>query len=133
MKSTHHEIDSTPGSQNGSPKKLKNRLGKAVGSGSSKKPRQHVGRKDDHTLFFERHRPIQNKLDHNASFDGTMFETFGPEFEQVKMQDYRRVFTVIDAEGKSYASPGFHFVNRLGYFIVEIPWTDEQELRCYKL
>lgn len=133
MKSTHYEIDTTPGSQNGSPMKLNNWLGKAVGSGSSKNPRQHVGRRDDQTLFFERHKPIQNKLDRHASYGGTMFETFGPDWDQVKKQDYHSVFTLIDAEGKSYASPGFHFVNRLGYFIVEIPWTDEQEMRDYEL
>ena len=98
----------------------------------SKIPKQHVGRRDDYTLFFERHKPIQNKLDYNACFGGTMFETYGPELEQVKKQDYHNVFTYVDYDGKSYASPGFHWFNRLGYFIVEIPWTDEQG-RTYRL
>ncbi len=133
MKSTHHEIDTTPGSQNAPAKKLRNRLGKAVSSGSSKKPRQHVGRRDDQTLFFERHKPIQNKLDRHACFEGTMFETYGKEWEHVKKQDDHHVFTLVDVGNKSYAIPGFHFVNRNGYFIVEIPWTDEQEMRAYLL
>ena len=88
-------------------------------------------RRCDYELFFDRHKPIQNKLA-NGCFDGCMFETFGQELEEVEKHDDQHIFTLVDVEGKSYASPGFHFVNRLGYFIVEIPWTYERR-RYYTL
>ena len=89
-------------------------------------------RKDDWTLFFERHKPVTNQFV-EAPYDGAMFETYGEEFEFVKKQSSNNLFTLVEAEGKMYACPGFHFVNRLGYFVVSIPWTAKQEQRTYKL
>lgn len=91
------------------------------------------GRRDDYTLFFERHRPILNQIETNASNDGCMFETYGKEEELVRQQPAERIFTLIEAEGRCYACPGFHWVNRQGYFIVDIPWTSKTEDRNYKI
>ena len=39
---------------------------------------------------------------------------------------HERIWTMIDGDGR-YANlvNGIHFVNRLGYFVTELPWTED--------
>jgi hypothetical protein len=68
------------------------------------------------------YKPIQNHIDTNASFDGAMFETYGDEVAFVKEQDGSYIWTYGDGDdGGSYIWNGWHFVNRIGYFITEVP------------
>jgi len=68
------------------------------------------------------YRPILNHIDTNASFDGTMFETYGDEVEFVKEQPENRIWMYGDGDnGNTYIWSGWGFVNRIGYFITEIP------------
>jgi len=68
------------------------------------------------------YKPIKNHIDTNASFDGEMFETYGDEVEFVKAQDEDRIWMYGDGDdGGSYIWNGWHFVNRIGYFITEVP------------
>ena len=70
----------------------------------------------------EKFKPITNHIDENASFDGAMFETYGDEVAFVKEQDGAYIWTYGDGDnGGSYIWNGWHFVNRLGYFITEVP------------
>ena len=74
--------------------------------------------------FFEQFKPIKNTLDDNASYEGTMFETFGEELEEVKKTLATKplhVWTIADCEDNHFISEGYHFVDRIGYFITEIP------------
>jgi hypothetical protein len=41
--------------------------------------------------------------------------------------DPRLVWTVLDCDGRLYLSPGFRFVNRIGYVLCRTPWTDGDE------
>jgi len=51
------------------------------------------------------------------------------DFADVKDEDARRVWTIVDGEGGGmYALPGFHVVNRVGYVLTEKPWTDENDV-----
>jgi hypothetical protein len=79
----------------------------------------------DQDTFFERHRPIVNHIDSNASFDfgfgGCLFETFGEELVFVRLQDPACVWTVVDTDGVLTIESGFHCVNRVGYFVSETP------------
>ena len=86
-------------------------------------------------LFLDRHKPKLNHLEPNAACDGFMFETFGDEWQFVKSQPVNHVFTITEGDnGKNwYAGPGFHIVNRIGYFVTEIPWTSENESKIYKV
>jgi len=81
-------------------------------------------------VWEKKFQPIKNKLDKNASIDGYMFETYGKEVAAVKKQiekDHNTVWTVIDGMNrKTYAIPGWHFVNRLGYFITKVPYENEE-------
>jgi hypothetical protein len=72
--------------------------------------------------WFDTYKPIKNHIDVTSSFDGHMFETYGDELEFVKAQDENRIWMYGDGDdGGSYIWNGWHIVNRIGYFITEVP------------
>ena len=76
--------------------------------------------------WIEQYKPITNHIDKHASFDngegGIMFETYGDEVEFVKSQSPDKIWMYGDGDdGGSYIWSGWGFVNRLGYFITEVP------------
>jgi hypothetical protein len=71
--------------------------------------------------FIRIYKPKKNHLDPNASWDGYMFETFGAELEAVKAAPANCIWTLYDDMS---ISSGYHYVNRLGYFICEVPCTE---------
>lgn len=83
--------------------------------------------------WLEEFKPITNHLDDNASFqneddEGIMFETYGDELDFVKQQNPKCVWTYHHGENNStYIVNGFGFVNRLGYFVTEVPCPDNTE------
>lgn len=65
---------------------------------------------------------LTNHLDDNASFDGCMFETYGPEHEFVRQQNPLCIWTVLeDFDGNPAVASGYKWVNRLGYLISTRP------------
>jgi hypothetical protein len=80
--------------------------------------------------WFNTYKPIINHLDPNASFQtdegvGYMFETYGDEVEFVKKQNPNCIWTYGDGDdGGGYIWSGWHLVNRIGYFITEVPFPD---------
>lgn len=69
---------------------------------------------------------IQNHLDDNSSFDGVMFETYGDEVKFVQsMIEENRVITLAEYDGEMCIVNGFHFVDRIGYFVTEKSITEE--------
>jgi hypothetical protein len=84
----------------------------------------------DYEEFIETYKPITNHIDTNASFDGMMFETYGEEVEFVKAQDENRIWMYGDGDdGGSYLWSGWGFVNRIGYFITEVPFPDNTTIQ----
>lgn len=79
----------------------------------------------DLIMWEEKYKPIKNHLDDNASWDGTMFETYGEELAFVKAQAPNTIWTYGEEDGKFYIQAGWHYVNRIGYFITEVPFEDE--------
>ena len=76
----------------------------------------------DFDEWCDTYKPIPNNIDTNASFNGTMFETYGAEVEFVKKADPAHIWTYGDGDdGGSYVWNGWSFVNRIGYFITEVP------------
>jgi len=82
----------------------------------------------------EMFKPIANHIDpQGASFggfeegkeDGIMFETYGKELEYVVETVNKgradTVWTYVDGDNGTYVIKGMHFVNRIGYFITELP------------
>jgi hypothetical protein len=75
------------------------------------------------------YKPIPNHIDKGASFNdgehGYMFETYGAEYEFVKKADPSYIWTYGDGDdGGTYIWSGWSFVNRIGYFITEVPFSE---------
>jgi hypothetical protein len=91
----------------------------------------------------EKYKPIKNTIspypDEHAEFD--MFETYGEELEFVKAQDPRNIWTYLDGDSSSLLVQGFSYVNRISYYICEVPFTEgdpevvvisvDTECECY--
>lgn len=72
--------------------------------------------------WVETYKPMKNPIDTNASMDGYMFETYGDEVALVKNQDKDRIWMYGDGDdGGTYIWNGWGFVNRIGYFITQVP------------
>ncbi|HEY4062281.1 MAG TPA: hypothetical protein VGM30_10295 [Puia sp.] len=82
------------------------------------------------TEFEEKFSPQRNHLVESAAFNDFMYETYGQELEYVEKQDPLSIWTVLDGDGSvpSVVS-GFHFINRLGYIIAEVPRTPEEDVQ----
>lgn len=106
--------------------------------------------------FHEKYKPIKNHLDNNATWDGCLFETFGEELQHCfnLSQKENRVWTIVecdevneeditddveydpqDEDDDDYQPPclyiisGFHYVNRQGFLITEVPYEQEIEVK----
>ena len=77
--------------------------------------------------WLETYKPKTNHIDSNASWNGTMFETYGEEVEFVQSTPDNFVWTLLEGdEGQTLISNGYSFVNRLGYFVCEVPWNENE-------
>jgi hypothetical protein len=84
----------------------------------------------DYDEWVETYKPILNHIDTNASFDGMMFETYDEEYAFVKATDGNRIWMYGDGDdGGSYIWSGWGFVNRLGYFITEVPFPEDTTIQ----
>ena len=80
--------------------------------------------------WFKTYKPIKNNLVMDSSFDGHMFETYGEEVEFVKAQDENRIWMLGDGDdGGMYIWSGWGFVNRIGYFVTEVPFPDNTTIQ----
>jgi hypothetical protein len=91
--------------------------------------------------FEEQFKPIKNHLVSDP--DQLMFETYGEEdaFVISKIAE-RKVWSYADGDYCSYVSNGYHYVNRIGYYVCELPYEEnveyqiivstEEECVCYK-
>ena len=69
--------------------------------------------------------PIKNKISKYATDDLITFETYGEEHEYIKLQDDHNVWTEVDGDSGTYILSGYHYVNRIQYYITANPWDDE--------
>ena len=74
--------------------------------------------------WVDTYKPIKNE---NNDWGGTYsaFETYSPEVDFVWSKPDNLVWTEIDGDEGSYIIAGKHLVNRLQYFVCEVPWEDE--------
>jgi hypothetical protein len=91
--------------------------------------------------FEEQFRPIKNHFRKDP--DEIMFETYGEELEFVVSKvEENKVWTYGDGDYCTYVSGGYHYINRIGYYITEVPMekdteyqitvSTEEECSCYK-
>jgi hypothetical protein len=71
-------------------------------------------------------RPIQNQF-YPDQPETTMFETYGEEVEFVRNYDPKYVWTNLTGDESDLICAGYHYVNRIGYYITEVPWEDEMD------
>ena len=84
----------------------------------------------DFDEWFDTYKPILNHIDNNASFDGTMFETYGDEVEFVKSQSPANIWMYGDGDdGGSFIWAGWGYVNRIGYFVTEVPFPPDTDIQ----
>jgi len=82
--------------------------------------------------FDEVFKPQQNHLDDNASFNGWMYETFGEEVDYVfnLAKTTKKVWTIIEGDNDTmFYVTGFHRVNRIGYIVCEVEYTEEMDIQ----
>jgi hypothetical protein len=60
--------------------------------------------------------------------DAYMYETYGEEVAIVKAQNPLTVWTLGNAGEGDYIQSGMHFVNRIGYYISEIPFGADDDI-----
>jgi len=74
------------------------------------------------------YQPKQNLIGKHTPYNGMMFETDGEDLKFVEnkiAKDEEHVWTLVDCDNENqYIIPGFHLVNRAGYFITKKPWRD---------
>lgn len=69
--------------------------------------------------WFDKYEPIK---------DGYMFDTYGEDYDLIKVIDNDHIWTFSDESGAgTYLSAGYHCINALGYYVTKKPWTDEDE------
>ena len=72
------------------------------------------------------YKPIKNPTN-DWGGDYSAFETFSPDVDFVFEQPDNLVWTEVDGDGGCYIIAGKHYVNRIQYYVCEVPWTDENE------
>ena len=73
----------------------------------------------------EKYQPIQNHITQNGD---DKFETYGEELDFVRAQNPQCIWTLVDGDdGNLYIVNGYHLVNRINYFVTEIPFEGEYE------
>jgi hypothetical protein len=87
--------------------------------------------------FSDRYPLVPNHINPSAGWDigeagGCLFETYGEEFEFVRRQNPRNVWTLVDGDdGDMYVISGLHFVNRVGYLLSTIPVPEEATIQVH--
>jgi hypothetical protein len=80
------------------------------------------------------------KQNHLSRFECKMYETYGEEYDYIKSLDPKYVWTNVQGDMSDLLVAGVAWVNRLSYYVCEIPWEDEddsvllsveEECECY--
>lgn len=76
------------------------------------------------SAWADKYKPIPNHL---SKHNELMFETYGEDIEYLKTVDGKYVWTWVDGDLSSFLVAGYAYVNRLGYYVTELPWEDEND------
>lgn len=77
------------------------------------------GEYPDFDGFSQRYTLVKNPFDASAALGGCAFGWVGEEWETVRNTPSENLWTLIDCEGLWWISPGFHYVNRIGYLLTK--------------
>jgi len=79
----------------------------------------------------KKYKPVKNHLVKDASWDGTMYETYGEEYDYImKMASVQphKVWTWVDGDEGTYLINGWCMVNRIGYFVTSVPCNYDDQI-----
>ncbi|MBK3780367.1 hypothetical protein G3A43_08855 [Paraburkholderia aspalathi] len=83
-------------------------------------------RRSQYEIWKDAFRPTRNPRKIPSLEDSNRFDIFPDDLKRVLAAQKtctEKVWTLIEGEnGKLYISQGYHLVNRLGYFITEVPF-----------
>jgi len=80
----------------------------------------------DFEEWYEKYKPIKNHLARGENRD--YFETYDLELGYVlgiADTQPKRVWTYVDGDGGTYVVDGYHLVNRIYYYITEVPYEGD--------
>ena len=72
----------------------------------------------------EKYKPVKNHFKNSGEY---AYDTYGEEVEYIKTVDPKYVWTWVQGDMSDLIITGMAFVNRLSYYVTEVPWTDEDE------
>ena len=76
----------------------------------------------------EQYKPVTNHITKDSSWNGILFETYSPDIDYVVAvanSDPDKVWTWVDGDDGTYIVNGYQMVNRIGYFITELPFEND--------
>jgi hypothetical protein len=73
----------------------------------------------------DKYKPIKNHFRQDP--DEQMFETYGEEVDFITKYDPKYVWTYLQGDMSDLICAGYHYVNRLGYYISSVPWENEHD------
>lgn len=77
--------------------------------------------------FLEKYKPEYNHINGDTDEYNHAFETYGAEVEYVKSKPNNHIWTRVQGDMSDIIVTGYHLVNRLEYYVTEVPWTNEDE------
>jgi hypothetical protein len=66
--------------------------------------------------WFDKYQPITNEF---TGYGEYHFETFGEEYDFVKNSPENVIWTEVDGDSGTYIVNGWHFVNRIHYYVTK--------------
>jgi len=76
-----------------------------------------------------KYQPLKNHIDNDGFWENDKFETYGEELDYVRSvydTEPARVWTLVEGhDGNLYIVNGYHLVNRLNYFVTNLPFEGE--------
>ena len=80
--------------------------------------------------WYETYKPIKNGIDSTSSWNDHMFETYGDDVDFVNNQPYENIWTWVSGDdGGTYLVSGRYYINRIGYFVTEVPFPDNTTIQ----
>jgi len=84
---------------------------------------------DELALWEALYKPVTNEF---VDDETQLFETYGEEYEFVQKSPKENIWTWVDGDDGTYIVAGWHYVNRIGYFVTEKAWTDGDLVIAYE-
>jgi hypothetical protein len=76
--------------------------------------------------WYDKYRPIANPA--SPVKDDIIFETYGNDVDFLNKQNPLCIWTDLDGDECNFIASGAHFVNRICYYITEVPFEEGEPI-----